>query len=395
MDVERRKLIKAVGVTAASAGIGVLLPSCRRGKRSEGRGTRVNGIDRIARATDKGEKEDPVHGRYYRADDDGFAHCELCFHECRISQGGAGFCRNRVNRKGRLYNIVYNRPSSVAVDPTEKEPLHHFFPATDMLCIGTASCNLRCKFCQNWELSQRDFEEMIIRYSLTPEEIVAAAKRAKVVAISYTYNEPAVFYEYMYDIAVEGRKAGLRSIMHSNGGMKSKPLAGVLPHIDAATIDLKAFNPEYYKEICRGELEPVLETLKAINADDGTWLEIVNLVLPGHNDSPEEIRKMCGWIMKNLGPDVPMHFSRFFPAHAMRNLSPTPISTLERARAIAMEEGLNYVAIGNVPGHDANSTYCPKCKTRVIRRHHFKVLNVNMKDGACGKCGNAIPGVWG
>ena len=381
--MKRRDVLKALGCTALGAGMGSVFPGCLR----------RTGADAVARRDEGPDSPDPSRARYYSKHEDGSIQCELCFHRCRVPSGTQGFCRKRVNRGGKLYNVVYGRPTSVVVEPTEKEPLHHFLPGSQMLCIGTASCNYRCRFCHNWQLSQRSVAEMHKHYSLAPPQMVAIAKRSRVPAVSYTYNEPTVFYEYMYDIAVEARGAGLRNILHTNGGMSPEPMAKLLPHMDAATVDLKGFTSEYYRKICGAELEPVLATLEAIKAD-GTWLEVVNLVVPELNDAPEEIEAMCAWLVKHLGPDVPLHFSRFFPAHAMKDLAPTPIATLERCRGIATEAGLRYVSIGNVPGHEANSTFCPSCKTCIIERHHFTVSKMHMRDGACAKCGYEIPGVW-
>ena len=330
---------------------------------------------------------------FYDLLDGNAAGCRLCFRRCIIVPGERGLCRNRENRCGRLINIVYGLPSAIHVDPIEEEPLHHFLPGSNIFCIGTAGCNFRCKFCHNWHLSQRSLEEMRVVYSLPPERVVTEAKNRGVPSISFTYNEPTSLFEYMYDVARLAKAQGLRLIFHSNGAMSADPLQALLPYTDAVTIDLKAFTERFYREICQAELAPVLLTLKAIK-EAGPWLEIVNLVIPGQNDAPEEIREMTSWINSELGPEVPLHFSRFFPNYRMTDVSPTPVSTLENCRAIAMAEGLKYVSVGNVPGHRYNSTFCPGCGEVVIERHHFTVLNKALESGACHHCGRVISGVW-
>ncbi len=334
-----------------------------------------------------------AEARFYRRADGRTVECDLCFRGCRIADGTNGFCRNRVNRAGVLYSTVYGRPSAVNVEPVEKEPMHHFLPGTNMLCIGTASCNYRCRFCHNWHLSQRSLEEVRYALDIQPRAMVDRARSAAVPAVSFTYNEPTVFYEYVYDIAAKAQDAGVRTIMHTNGGMSPRPLRALLEHMDGVTVDLKAWSREFYADVCGARRDPVLETLRIIR-EKGAWLEIVNLVLPDHNDGPEEIRSMCRWIRRELGEATPLHFSRFHPTYRMADLAPTPVATLERCREIALAEGLHYVSIGNVPGHPANSTYCPGCAEQIIVRHHFTVTRIAMDDGRCAYCGHAIPGVW-
>ncbi len=331
---------------------------------------------------------------YYQELEDGSVQCEICFRECIIPLGEVGFCRNRRNVGGTLYNIVHNRPSAVQRDPVEKEPQHHFLPGSEILCIGTASCNFRCKFCQNWSLSQQSIDEVGRTRDLTPEEAVQRAVDAGIPTISFTYNEPTVFYEYMYETAKIAQEEGLNVIFHSNGSMNPAPLRDLLQHVDAVTIDLKGFSDEFYSDVSGAELEPVLQTLRIIR-EEGVWLEIVNLVVPTYNDDPGEIREMCAWIYNELGPQVPLHFSRFFPAYQLTDLSPTPVETLEEAHRIAREEGLSYVSIGNVPGHEYNSTFCPECDLQLIGRYHFTVTAYRIDDeGRCPECGEEIPGVW-
>lgn len=330
---------------------------------------------------------------YYQRLDNKQVRCNLCFRNCIIPKGKRGFCRNRENKDGKLYTLVYSRPSAVHVDPIEKEPQLHMLPGTEILCLGTAGCNFRCLHCHNWHLSQRSIEEIGYAYNLSPERVVEIALEKKIPTLSFTYNEPTSFYEYVYDIAKLAKSKGLRILWHSNGALNPEPLKALLKYTDAVTIDLKGFTDKFYKETSSAELEPVLNTLKIIKKE-GVWLELVNLVIPTMNDNPKDVRRMCEWIKENLGSDVPLHFSRFSPAYRMTHLPPTPIKTLEELYNIAKEVGLEYVTIGNVPGHEHNSTFCSKCGKRLIQRIHFQVLSNYVEDGKCKFCGHKIPGIW-
>lgn len=259
-------------------------------------------------------------GRYYLQLDDNWVQCQICFRRCAIPEGGRGFCRNKVNIGGRYYTLVYGHPSAVQIDPIEKEPAFHMLPGAAILCTGTASCNNRCKFCHNWQLSQRSFEE-IEHIDITPEETVQMAKEKGCDALSFTYNEPTVFYEHMFDVARLAKEADIRTLFHTNGGMNEEPLAALLEHMDAVTVDLKAFTPEFYREVSSSELEPVLRTLEQIHRS-GVHLEIVNLVVPTLNDDMDDIRRMCQWIRDTLSDEVPLHFNRFHPAYKLTSLPP-------------------------------------------------------------------------
>ncbi len=329
---------------------------------------------------------------YKRLSNNNAVQCEVCFRRCVIKEGQRSFCRNKENIDGRLYNLVHSRPSAVHVDPIEKEPAYHMLPGTQILCFGTAGCNFRCKFCQNWHLSQQSIEDMS-HHDLTPEEAVKMAKDKKVPTLSFTYNDPISFYEYVYDIAKLAKQKDLKILWHSNGTLNPEPLKELLKYTDAVTIDLKGFTNKFYREASSAELEPVLKTLKIIK-ERGVWLEIVNLHIPTLNDDPKDVRRMCLWIKENLGKGVPLHFSRFYPSYKLTNLPPTPVEALERAYNIAKEVGLEYVSIGNVAGHKYNSTFCPQCKKRLIQRIHFSVLKNYIENGRCGFCGYPIPGIW-
>uniref|UniRef100_A0A7C3Z0A5 AmmeMemoRadiSam system radical SAM enzyme n=1 Tax=Desulfobacca acetoxidans TaxID=60893 RepID=A0A7C3Z0A5_9BACT len=318
--------------------------------------------------------------------------CHLCPRGCVVAAGNRGACGVRENRGGQYYTLAYGNPCAVHVDPVEKKPFFHVLPGTPSFSIATAGCNLRCKFCQNWEISQVRPEETN-NYDLPPDQVVAAAGQYNCASIAHTYVEPVIFYEYMLAVGQQARKAGLLNVCHSNGFINSKPLDRLADVLDAACIDLKAFNNQFYRDLTDGELEPVLKTLKGLRRR-GVHLEIVNLLIPRHNDRPEEITAMCRWIADNLGPLTPLHFSRFYPMHKMLDLNPTPVSTLEKARELALLAGLKYVYIGNLPGHEAESTYCHNCNKLIIARQGYRVGEITMKDGHCGHCGAPIPGIW-
>ncbi len=318
--------------------------------------------------------------------------CLLCPRECVINDGKRGFCRNRENRKGKLYTVVYGKPSVVDIGPIEKAPLYHFIPGHFRLCLTCASCNLRCKHCQNWNLSQKSAEELS-HYSYSPSEIIQQATNHKLNSISFTYTEPTVYYEYLYDISLIAKQMGMKTSIVSNGYINREPLLKLLTVLDAVKIDLKGFTEKFYEEVCSATLKPVLESLLTVK-NEKVWLEIVNLVVPTLNDNSEMIDDMCRWIKDNLGQDTPLHFTRFFPNYKLTHLSPTPVSTLESAYEIAKKNGLRYVYIGNVPGHIYNSTFCPFCNRKVIHRTQFDILEMNVVNGRCKFCNSPLQGIW-
>jgi pyruvate formate lyase activating enzyme len=296
-----------------------------------------------------------------------------------------------MNKDGTLYSLVYGKPCAVHVDPIEKKPFFHFLPGTTAFSIATAGCVLSCKFCQNWQISQAKPEDTDT-YDLPPEKVVSNAVAYKCRSITYTYTEPTVFYEYMYDTAVIAKKQGIRNTMHSCGYINEKPLRTLSKYMDAADIDLKGFTEDFYSRICSGSLRPVLNSL-AILKEEGVWLEITNLVIPTLNDDPKNIKEMSRWIVKNLGPDVPLHLSRFFPHYKLTNLPPTPIETLEGARKTALDTGLKYVYIGNIR-HEGENTFCTKCKKMLIERIGYFVKQNHIANGKCKFCSTSIAGVW-
>jgi len=298
----------------------------------------------------------------------------------------------RENRGGKLYTMAYGNPCAVHNDPIEKKPFSHFLPGSLSFSIATPGCNLHCLYCQNWTISQKRPEETD-NLDLPPEDVVKYALKGESQSIAYTYSEPNIFYEYMLDTAKAARPKGLRNVVISNGYINPDPLRELCDAVDAIRVDLKGFTEEFYQKVCFGSLRPVLESIKIIQ-EEGIHLEIVNLVVPTLNDDKGILREMARWIVGNVGPDVPTHFSRFGPMYKLTNLPPTPVETLERARAIAMEEGISYVYIGNVPGHPANNTYCAHCGKLIIGRMGFYVTEYHLVEGKCEYCGNPVPGVW-
>lgn len=333
-----------------------------------------------------------VEARYYKKHPDREIECVLCPRMCRLGDKERGYCGVRENDGGAYYTLVYGKACAANIDPIEKKPFFHFLPGTNAFSIATAGCNVNCKFCQNWRISQVRAEQ-VESFDLPPADVARTAKKYSCPSIAYTYTEPVVFIEYLIDSAVEARKLGIKNCVVTGGHINPEPLRDLLEVVDAVKIDLKAFNQNFYSNYVRGELEPVLEAIKTVR-QSSVWLEIVYLVIPTLNDQPKEIREMCRWLVREVGPDVPLHFSRFMPMYLVKNIPPTPVSNLERAHGIALGEGLRYVYIGNVPGHQAENTFCPRCRRPVIERTGFQVRQVNLAAGACKFCQNPIPGYW-
>lgn len=329
---------------------------------------------------------------YFTPLPDSRVRCDLCPRSCEVGNGDRGHCRVRENRGGQYYSLVYGNPCAVHVDPIEKKPFFHVLPGSTSFSIATAGCNLNCKFCQNWEISQAQPDDTF-NYDMPPERVVELARMSQCRSIASTYVEPTIFLEYMIEIGRLSRQKDLLKVMHSNGYIQEAPLKDLCKTLDAACIDLKGFSDDYYRELTGGTLEPVLATLKLLK-ESKIHTEIVNLVIPGKNDSPEQIRTMCRWIRNELGPDVPLHFSRFYPLYQLKSLPPTPVATLERAWEVGREEGLHFVYIGNIPGHSAENTSCPQCKTLVIERVGYRIRSTRLKDGKCENCGFHISGIW-
>jgi len=297
-----------------------------------------------------------------------------------------------MNVNGEMRSLVYGRPVAIHLDPIEKKPFYHFLPGSTAFSLATAGCPLHCKFCQNWEISQSRPEDHQVDFT-PPDSVVGMSVTRGAPIVAFTYNEPTVFTEYMTDIAKLARKKKLRSVLISCGFMTSEPLAEMCEVLDAIKIDLKGYSEDFYRNVCSAELQPVLRSIKQI-AKSGIHLEIVNLVVPTLNDSEPMLRALSEWILGELGPDVPVHFTRFHPDYQLLNLPATPIAALERARDLALKQGIHYAFVGNVPGHPGNHTYCPSCGKIVIKRNSFFVEEMNVKNGHCLFCGRAIAGIW-
>ncbi|HVT73418.1 MAG TPA: AmmeMemoRadiSam system radical SAM enzyme [Lacunisphaera sp.] len=342
--------------------------------------------------------------------------CKLCPNNCLLTPGDRSHCRNKINRDGVLYTMVYGNPCTFHVDPVEKKPLFHFLPGTPTFSLATSGCVFRCLNCQNWEISQKKPEETknprgpalrlrpplpealtlgaMARLSLFPEDIPAVAAALHCPSVAYTYAEPTSFYEYTADACRRVREHGLRNIVVTCGSIEERPLRDLAPFVDAAHVDLKGFSEETYRTLNSGRLAAILRTLK-IYQELGVWVEVINLIVPTYTDDLDGIRRMCGWLVENLGPDRPLHFSRFFPQHKLEHLAPTPVDTLLQARAIARAAGLRYVYIGNVPGlDDAENTHCPHCGRVVVERDIYAVTHRDLVAGKCRHCGTPIAGVW-
>jgi pyruvate formate lyase activating enzyme len=330
--------------------------------------------------------------RLWRKLSDGIVECKLCPNGCQLNEGERGICRVRQNIQGNLYTINYSRIASAHVDPIEKKPMFHFLPGSTAYSIATAGCNMWCKFCQNWELSQSNPEDLD-SVEIKPADLPHRAMSSGSKVIAYTYNEPTVQFEYIVDSAAEARKQGIRPIIISNGYILPEGGKVLAQNLDGIKIDLKAFTERFYSSVCGGSLKAVQNNLISIYGIV-KWLEIVVLVIPTLNDTPAEIRSMAAWVRKNLSADVPMHFTRFRAMYKIQNLPPTPVSVLERCRTIAREEGIRYPYIGNVSGHQWENTYCHSCNRMLIQRSgYFHVVN-NIRRGSCPHCGTRIPGIW-
>ena len=318
--------------------------------------------------------------------------CDLCPHLCEIDNGDRGRCGVRENIDGELWTVAYGNPCAVQIDPVEKKPFYHVLPGTKTLSLATAGCNLHCKSCLNWEAAKATPEETY-NHDLPPAEAVTRAEDYSCHSIACSYVEPVVFIEYMKDVAKHCRQRPVLHLMHSAGYINRAPLDDICAMLDAACIDLKAFTDEFYREDVEGTLAPVLDTLTRLK-ENGVHTEICNLVIPGRNDDPETIRAMCRWIVDRLSAEVPVHFFRFYPRYLLKSIPPTPVPTLEQARAVAMEEGLHYAYIANVPEHPGKHTYCPQCKELLVERVGYFTTLLGLADGQCTKCGHVIPGVW-
>ena len=344
---------------------------------------------------------DTIVGQWWHALDDGRIQCDLCPRYCKLHDGQRGFCFVRRNSGNRIVLTTYGRSSGFCVDPIEKKPLNHFYPGTSVLSFGTAGCNLGCSYCQNWDISKaREFDRLADK--ATPAMIAATAAELGCRSVAFTYNDPVIFAEYAIDVAEACHEKGIQTVAVTAGYVTGEARPDFYRCMDAANVDLKGFTEEFYHRNCIGKLAPVLETLKYLRDETSVWLEVTTLLIPGENDSSEELENAGDWFAENLGPDVPWHFTAFHPDYKMLDKPPTPLSTLERARGIAQAKGIRYVYTGNVRDPEGSTTWCPDCGARLIARDGYDILAWGLKAGQCERCGFQVagrfddrPGTWG
>lgn len=318
---------------------------------------------------------------------DGALNCHVCNRKCIISEGKTGFCKMRENDNGILYSKNYASASSIAVDPIEKKPLFHFHPGSLSLSLGSIGCNFKCPYCQNWAISQTYLDEVGIR-NILPEKAIRLTQENDCKSISWTYNEPTMWFEYTYDSAKLAQKKDLKTVYVTNGYMSDETLNLIAPYLDAANVDLKSMSDKFYQELCQARVKPVLENIRTMH-EKGIHIEITNLVMPGHNDSEEDLKSLVEFVA-DVDVGIPLHFTRFYPHYKMNKLPPTPVETLEKAQKMAIDAGIKYVYLGNVPGSNGENTKCPECKELLIERDGFHIVNNKLKKDKCPECGAKI-----
>lgn len=333
-----------------------------------------------------------IVGDWWHPTDDGRLRCDLCPRGCTLREGQRGFCFIRQARNGAITLTGYGRASGFCIDPIEKKPLYHFYPGTAVLSFGAAGCNLGCRFCQNWNISKARSQDLLSAWA-DPDTVAEVAVRAGCRSVAFTYNDPVIFAEYAIDCAKAAHARGIKTVAVSAGYIKPEARRAFFAVMDAANIDLKAFNPDFYRKVCLGERDPVLDTLRYIRHETEVWLEVTTLLIPGYNDSPEEIARLCDWLAEQLGPDVPLHLSAFHPAYRMQDVPPTPPATLIRARSQALAAGLRYVYTGNIWNPAGEATACAACGELLIERDRYRLGRWNLDQaGRCVRCGTALPG---
>jgi pyruvate formate lyase activating enzyme len=331
---------------------------------------------------------------FYKKTGSGDIQCMTCPNQCLLSHKETGICRSRFNHKGVHYNRAYANPCILSVDPMEKLPLNNFLPGTDTVCIAVGGCNLRCKYCQNWEWSQKKPDAIRDTFDLGPAEAVHAALKKESSTLAFTYTDPVAFLEYLWDIADIAKDFGVKCVAATNGSLNKPAVRRTAEKLDAVTVGLKGFDDAFYEEICGARLEPVLKAIEEFQASGECWLELTTLIIPTYNDDRKEIKAMARWVRKNLGTRVPWHFSRFVPHYKFKNVPRTPVQTLDDAMKIALDEGLEYVYTSNIAPHKGNNTSCPRCGEVLIERIGFKILENRIKNGKC-RCGHKIAGIFG
>lgn len=340
-------------------------------------------------------------GRWWKPLEDGRIQCQLCPRDCKLQEGQRGFCFVRQNVGGEMKLTTYGRSSGFCIDPVEKKPLNHFYPGTSILSFGTAGCNLGCRFCQNWDISKsREMDRLMDQAS--PEQIARAAKEHGCKSVAFTYNDPTIFAEYAIDIAQACHERGIKTVAVTAGYITDLARPEFYRHMDAANIDLKAFSKRFYRKICFGQIEPVLDTLRYLRHETDVWFEVTTLLIPDENDGEAELHEAAEWFFENLGSDVPWHFTAFHPDFKMLDKGRTPERTLRRAREIAREKGIHHVYTGNVHDADGGSTWCPNCQSLLIERDWYELGEYHLTENRCDHCGAEItgrfgksPGTWG
>lgn len=384
-SMTRREFIQAgIGASIALMPIGALAAPLFSSNRNVKKVTPDDAPDTLWKWSKEVYFKDKLKNNYVR--------CLTCPNKCLLAPDSRSRCRSHVNKDGELYTLVYGNPCAVHIDPIEKKPLYHFSPASRIFSIATTGCSFNCLNCQNWEISQARPEDAKFS-SLFPSEVVDSAVATACPSIAYTYSEATTFYEYMIDTCRIARERNIKNVWVTNGYINKPPLIELCRTLDAANVDIKSFSEKIYSRLNAGRLQPVLEALKILK-DKNVWFEMTALIVPTYSDNMEMIRHMCNWILTNLGPDYPLHFSRFYPQYRLTHLPPTPIAFLEEARKTAMNMGLHYVYVGNIPPSDSSHTYCPSCKKRIIDRTGYRTGDIKINNGACTFCGQKIAGVW-
>lgn len=330
--------------------------------------------------------------KYWHPIEEGRIQCDLCPRDCKIKPGQRGLCFVRANENNQMVLTTYGRSSGFCIDPIEKKPLNHFYPGTPVLSFGTAGCNLTCKFCQNWDISKsREFDKLQSR--ATPDAIAEACVKTKCTSVAFTYNDPVIFLEYAVDVAKACRARGIKTVAVTAGYIHAEARKEFFAHMDAANVDLKSFNQDFYHKLCSADLDRVLETLVYLKHETNVWFELTDLIIPGENDSLDEIDQMTRWVVKELGPDVPMHFSAFHPDWKMMDKPRTPPETLIKAREVAIKNGVRYAYTGNVHHEEGDTTYCHNCNDVLIKRDWYEITRWNISDrGNCLSCGTKCAG---
>jgi len=333
-------------------------------------------------------------GRYWHMLEDGRIQCDVCPRDCKLHDDQRGLCFVRKREGEQIVLTTYGRSSGFCIDPIEKKPLNHFYPGSSVLSFGTAGCNLSCHYCQNWDISKsREWDRLCDEAS--PETLARAAQRYGSKSVAFTYNDPVIFLEYAVDCARAAHDIGIKTVAVTAGYIHPEPRKEFFEHMDAVNVDLKGFSEEFYHKLCVGHLQPVLDTLEYLVKETDVWTEITTLLIPGKNDSDDELGRMCGWLVEHLGPDVPLHFSAFHPDYKMMDIPPTPPETLTRARRIAMDAGLHYVYTGNVHDPSGGTTFCPSCREPLIVRDWYEILDYRLSDdGCCIKCNARVAGYF-